>query len=469
MRAALYPRVSTEEQFKEGYSIDAQLDKMRAFCFSQGWTIYQEYVEEGKSGKDLDRPQMKKLLSELEQFDVVVVYKLDRISRSVSDINYLLETFEKNKVSFRSVTEPYDTTTSQGKLLVNIFASLAQFEREQIAERVKFALDRKVEGGERAGSPAPFGYDLDKGKLIINKEEAEWVKIIFNESRYKGKRSVCELLNSSGVKSKNGNYWNDSMVTYLIENPVYCGYLRWNYREIVGKKQTKGDSPMMIKGTHESIIEEQLFHEVQSAKKNRTRLHLKSTTDYPFSGIARCSRCGYAITGVTKNGKRIYRCVGRFKMKICDMPPVWESALEQELLQLFNDFDVLEKNPKTENKKDVEKLQSDLKKIRTRLERTKELYMDGELDKKKYKEKLTKDKEKENEIIQSLNEIDFKFDHVQFKNHLNNLSRTWDKFTYDEKKKAIQSILDYVIVDVTKMARVSGDKQEIKVIEVNYK
>ncbi len=170
MKTAVYVRVSTEEQVKEGYSISAQKERLDAYIKSQGWELVSYYVDEGVSAKDTNRPELQRMLKNIEEgfIDVVLVYRLDRLTRSVLDLYQLLESFEKNGCHFKSATEVYDTTTAIGRLFITLVAALAQWERENLGERVRMGMTQKVREGEWHGSTPPYGYQLDNGSLVIN-------------------------------------------------------------------------------------------------------------------------------------------------------------------------------------------------------------------------------------------------------------------------------------------------------------
>ncbi|MEH7355118.1 recombinase family protein [Neobacillus drentensis] len=466
MKAALYPRVSTEEQSKEGYSLAAQLEKMRAFCFSQGWTIYKEYTEEGRSAKNMERPQLQSLLSELNQFDVVLVYKLDRLSRNVGDINYLLDTLEKNNVAFKSVTEPYDTTTAQGKLLINIFASLAQFEREQLAERTHMGMARKHEEGSRNGGRAPFGYYLDKdGNLAINEIEAKWVRWMFESFHTKGKKMITEELNKNGVKTRTGTFWNHSAVDYVVTNPVYYGALRWNYRTKQGNRTYE---EVIVEGNHPAIITKEVYDAIKKKRKDRKNTGWKSRTVYPFTSVLRCARCGHAMHGGKRTRTdgtehRFYKCAGRFEYKICDMPVIAEDTIEQEFIKSLYYVKVEADVPEQEvvNTKEIKK---ELKKIEERKSRWKELYVDGDLTKKQYKEKMDEEIEKENELIRSL-EIRQETPTTEVINNIiENIKTKWYNITLENRKQILTTIFDTIEIECLKSH--SGGLGERPLIEI---
>ncbi|MGN0134622.1 MAG: recombinase family protein, partial [Anaerotignum sp.] len=170
MRIATYIRVSTQEQALEGYSIDAQKERLTSYCKAKGWTLSAEYIDGGFSGSNLERPQMQKLISDISLglFDGVLVYKLDRLSRSQKDTLYLIEdVFLKNNISFVSLNENFDTSTPFGRAMIGILSVFAQLEREQIKERTRMGLEERIKKGHHH-SYAPFGYRLTESGLEIH-------------------------------------------------------------------------------------------------------------------------------------------------------------------------------------------------------------------------------------------------------------------------------------------------------------
>lgn len=466
MKVALYPRVSTEEQSKEGYSLAAQLEKMRAFCFSQGWTIYKEYVEEGRSAKDMERPQLQALLADMAYYEVVLVYKLDRLSRNVGDINYLLNTFEKNKVAFKSVTEPYDTTTSQGKLLINIFASLAQFEREQLAERTYMGMARKHEEGSRNGGRAPFGYYLDdNGNLDIDEVEAKWVRWMFESFHTKGKKMITEELNKNGVRTRTGAYWNHSAVDYVVTNPVYYGALRWNYRTKQGNRTYE---EVVVEGNHPAIITKEIYDAIKKTRKDRKNTGWKSRTVYPFTSVLRCARCGHAMHGGKRSRAdgsvyRFYKCAGRFEYKMCDMPVLAEDTIEQEFIKSL-EYVPVETDAPDQQEVDYVEIKKEIKRIENRKANIKDLYIDGELTKKEYKDKMESETEKENALRRSL-EIQSEISTSEAINSIvENIKTKWQDISLENRKRIMTTIFDTILIECLKSH--SGGLGERPVLEI---
>lgn len=183
MRTAVYIRVSTDDQAREGFSIAAQREKLLAYIYSQGWEVADIYADEGVSAKDTNRPALTRMLADISRgcIDVVLVYRLDRLTRSVLDLYQLLQEFERYGVHFKSCTEVYDTTTAMGRLFITLVAALAQWERENLAERVKMGMGQMVRERKRPGGPPPFGYVLREGQLQLHPEEAKLVRTMFTQ------------------------------------------------------------------------------------------------------------------------------------------------------------------------------------------------------------------------------------------------------------------------------------------------
>jgi len=278
IRCAIYTRKSTEEGLDQTYnSLDAQREACEAYVMSQageGWSILPTlYDDGGFSGGNLDRPALQTLLADIDKglVDVVVVYKIDRLTRALADFARLVERFDKRNVSFVSVTQAFSTTTSMGRLTLNVLLSFAQFERELTTERIrdKFAASRR-RGIFMGGNP-PLGYDPKDRKLVINKQEAETVRFIF--SRYLELKSVGKLradLEQRNIRSKlwtsakgntkGGGSWYVGSLTHFLRNRVY-----------VGDAVHKGE---VFPGEHDPIISRELFDQVQ-AQLNTNRVNYR--------------------------------------------------------------------------------------------------------------------------------------------------------------------------------------------------
>src|SRR5918997_4607135 len=258
LRCAVYTRKSSEEGLEQEFnSLDAQRESCEAYVASQraeGWLLVPDrYDDGGFSGGTLERPALKRLLADIEAglVEVVVVYKIDRLSRSLMDFARLVDLFEAHQVTFVSVTQSFNTTTSMGRLTLNILLSFAQFEREVIGERIrdKFAASRAR--GMWMGGWAPLGYDVQNRRLTVNESEAALVRRIFERFVQVGSATklVAELARE-GVRNKRGKAVDKGFVYKLLHNRVYRG-------EAVHKGQSHP-------GEHEAIVDQDLWNKVHA-------------------------------------------------------------------------------------------------------------------------------------------------------------------------------------------------------------
>ena len=277
VRCAVYTRKSTEEGLDQDYnSIDAQRDAGHAYIASQraeGWIpVQDDYDDPAFSGGNMERPALKRLMADIEKglVDVVVVYKVDRLSRSLSDFARMVDLFDRQGVSFVSVTQQFNTTSSMGRLTLNILLSFAQFEREVTGERIRDKIAASKAKGMWMGGVPPLGYDVVGRKLIVNPAEAKVVKRIFQ--RFLALGSTTELVKELKVDNVCAKSWtaqsgrqrvgkpiDKSLLYKLLNNPVYLG-------EIRHKDKT-------YPGAHEAVIDRKTWDDVQAilATNHRTR------------------------------------------------------------------------------------------------------------------------------------------------------------------------------------------------------
>lgn len=247
MKTGIYVRVSTEEQV-DGFSINAQIDKLMKYSDSCDWEVIDFYIDEGISGKNLcDRSEVKRLIDDVcnHRINNVLVYKLDRITRSVKDLIYLIELFDKYNCTFNSMTEKIDTSNAVGRMFIKIIGIFAEFERENLAERVSMGYEQKTREGNYTNCNGVYGYDYVDGKLIVNYNESIVVKNIFN-SFLNGESMlrIAKRLESNFVPTKRGGKWRTSTIKSILTNPLYIGNVRYglhknNGFEVVGKNIDK--------------------------------------------------------------------------------------------------------------------------------------------------------------------------------------------------------------------------------------
>lgn len=474
MKAAVYARVSTDEQFKVGYSIDSQKENIINFIKSQSWDVYDIYTEEGVSAKNLNRPAMQRLIKDAQnqKFDVVVFYKLDRLVRSVSDLDKLLQLFDANNIAIRSVTEPFDTTTAMGRFLITLVAAIAQWERETISERVVINMTKKANLGERNGGKAPYGYFLEDGVLKINENEARFVRDIFRMyNSGKGLRSIVLYLNQFGIQK------DIRTIGRMIENPVYSGKLRWG-------NKSKNDTIISDELTHSPIVDSETFEYTQQIRMSRAREGKKATSPYHFSGVLKCSRCGSPLSGYFKKarGSKHYICIAKKNKGTCDLPMFTERALTNEFIfnispddperffALTKDFN-LEAPDKEDQTQLIKELESNLAAIRTRKKNWLMALGDGVISQEEYISMTQEDTKKEQLFKEQINEIsqeNITLDKETILELLRSISQLWDTATDYEKKSFINELFESIVVDVpSTYTRGPGKTPSVIIKEVN--
>ena len=229
MRAAIYLRVSTEDQAREGYSLEAQRKRLTAYCKARGWDVADVYVDDGHSGRSVKRPAYARMLEERQSWDLILVLKMDRIHRNSVNFTLMMDSLRAWGKEFNSMQESFDTTTAMGRFVMDIMQRIAQLESEQIGERVRVGMEQKARKGEGImGSGHPYGYDIHDGGLIVNEEEAKVVRAIYRlRTEGQSLQRIADHLNSIGVRSKKGLDWKRQSISRILRNPLYCGCLRW--------------------------------------------------------------------------------------------------------------------------------------------------------------------------------------------------------------------------------------------------
>lgn len=311
----IYIRVSTEDQAKDGFSIHAQREKLTKYAEANDWDIYDFYVDDGISGKNLDgRPEVTRLLNDVKEGKVnnVLIYKLDRLTRSVRDLIYLIELFEKHCCTFNSQTEKIDTSNAVGRMFVKIIGIFAEFERENLAERVAFGYEQKTREGNYTNTNGVYGYDYIVGeqKLVINDIEKDIVNRIFDlyidgSSYFK----ISRLFNAENVPTKRGGHWAPSTIKSIIHNPLYIGKVRYG----VGVKNN--DKSFTVDGNDiESIIDIDKWEKANKIVETRKHYQMRrySSDNSYFFHFIKCSKCGGVISARQQKQKGklyiTYRC-----------------------------------------------------------------------------------------------------------------------------------------------------------------
>lgn len=316
-KVALYVRVSTTSQLEEGYSIEEQKAKLESYCDIKDWHVYKVYTDGGFSGSTTERPALEQLIKDAQNklFDTVLVYKLDRLSRSQKDTLYLIEDiFLKNNIEFVSLLENFDTSTPFGRAVIGLLSVFAQLEREQIKERMQLGkLGRAKAGKSMMWAKTSYGYDYNKdtGTMTVNEYEALAVKEIFTS--YLAGMSITKLRDKINEEYPKQPAWSYRTIRGILANPVYCGL-----------NQYKGQT---FQGTHKPIISLVDFEQTQRelAKRQQTAKELSNPrpfqAKYMLSGLAQCGYCHAPLKVILgqkrKDGTRFkrYECYQRHPRK----------------------------------------------------------------------------------------------------------------------------------------------------------
>ena len=386
MRVGLYPRVSGHEQ-EDNYSIPEQIDRMKKYCESRDWLVYKIYTDSGYTGSNMERPGLQDMIKDAEsgKIDMVLVYKLDRLSRSQKDTLFLIEdVFDKHGVGFTSMTENFDTSTAHGKFIIGILSVFAQLEREKIKERTMIGKDsRAKEGKWHGGSTPPIGYDYVDDMLIQNEYEVMQIKEAA-DLLLKGTpaRTIERLFEEKGYRHKHG-IWDAKTIKRVVANPINVGYIKHRDK--------------LYKGLHEPIFDQATYDAIIELMDERRKQYGTTKPHQSLlGGILFCKNCGarYARQNYNSN-YLVYMCYSRSKkMKKMIKDPtcknknyrmeVLEGIVLDEIKRLVVDpnriEEVRENRPENDNTEKIKTINSEIAKIDTQISKMMDLYALGTID-----------------------------------------------------------------------------------------
>ncbi|WP_238904417.1 recombinase family protein [Clostridium sp. YIM B02506] len=502
-RIAAYLRVSTAEQAEEGYSIDAQENVIRQKCEEEGKELVVVYADKGISGKSMtNRLQLQQMLQDAKEgkFDEVWVWKTNRLARNQYDLLTIVKELESYDVAFKSCSEAFETTTSAGRLMLHLLASIGEFERETIVENVKIGMKQRAKTGKWNGGIV-LGYksvilNENNTRLEVVPEEATTVRKIFElYSSGKGLKAITNQLNHEGYKTKKSNMFGTGGVKDILMNPVYTGKIRYNVRENWSEKRRKGvnKNPIVVDGEHEAIIPMELWEKVQEMYKLKAGKPKKAfESNYLLTGLMKCPVCGASmVAGRTKkkrkdgtyNVTRYYVC-GNWRNKgtaACNSNGVRADHAEEYVLSrikevVFNEkvLKDIVKNLNRERKdiiipleKEQEQLTKSLKDLENRKNRIFELYEDGTIDKPTLAQRMEKitaeiDVQSKRRIqiqkeLESNDSVNIPYEVV--KNTLSNFHKLLEITAPEDKKTLLQLIINKITIK---------NKKDIESIELHF-
>ena len=459
-KVAIYVRVSTSSQAEEGYSIDEQKAKLEAYCEIKDWKIYDTYIDGGFSGANTQRPELERLISDVKRkkVDIVLVYKLDRLSRSQKDTLFLIEdVFAKNDVAFISLQENFDTSTPFGKASIGMLSVFAQLEREQIKERMMLGKEGRAKNGKSMSwTTIPFGYDYSKetGILSVNPTQALIVNRIFTE--YLNGKPVAKIIRDLNAEGHVGRKkpWGETITKYLLKNETYLGKVKYKDK--------------VYEGQHEPIITQELFDLVQLEVEKRQISALEKYNNprpfrakYMLSGLMKCGYCGASLglryTRKDKNGisHHKYQCRNRHSKdleKRCKSGWYSKEELERDVIKELEriKFDPKYKNETLAKKEEtikVEEIKKQLERINNQVSKLTELYLDEIITRKELDEKNAKIKTERQFLEEQLENQKSNVMSIR-KRKLTRLLKDFDveKLSYEDASKIVKNVIKEIIV-----------------------
>lgn len=497
MKVAGYIRVSTEEQSKEGYSLDAQREKLINYCKSQeGWELVEIYPEEGRSAKDLNRPELQRMLEDAinRKYDVILVYRLDRLTRSVIDLYDLLQQFEQHSIKFKSATEVYDTTTAMGKLFITIVAALAQWERENLSERVRFGMEELVRKGNWHGGPVPFGYKWEDKQMTIVPEESKILrKMRDTYMSGEGLGSTSKALNALGLLRR-GKKWSAQSVWYTLDNPFYAGRIRYGEKKKNGKYASrKKEERVNVIWSDTGFPTIFTWEEYQEHKDRMQRKEFyghSKKREYRFSGVMHCARCGGRLIGRPYRNKKIngewsipyynYICSGRSMSMGCDLPLLKQELAEKLIMEHIEKISLevtripQQSEETTDGADEVKLLQKELKVIADRRKKWQYMFTEDLISADDLRERKKEDDEKESFIKEQIEKIQFADSKVQKLtiDKMLKIRDIWELIDDGEKKEMMQTLFKRIVVDCEvkngKKAAAKGKFLPFHITEIEY-
>ncbi|MFT9082522.1 recombinase family protein [Liquorilactobacillus satsumensis] len=464
MLVGCYLRVSTIDQAEEGYSIEQQKDKLKQYCSVKDWNVYKFYVDAGFSGSNINRPAMQELIEDVNnnKIGTILVYKLDRLSRSQKDTLYLIEdVFNKHKVSFVSLNENFDTSTAFGKASIGILATFAQLEREQIKERMQMGKMGRAKTGKAMNwwNPA-FGYIYNRETYDIDQFKADIVKRIYKD--YLSGTSInkiAENLNSEGHLGKD-RQWSFRTVRMILANSDYTGNVKYH-----GK---------IYAGQHTPIIDQKAFETTQKELKIRQQeAYSKNNNPRPFqskyilSGLLECKYCSCNLALVQyrprKDGTHlsVYKCPSTMRKKMFTQRQLSNCISKTQERQMLEEYVIKEISKLQANTDKIELMSSskvvdvdayeiELEKIEKSLKKLVNIYVDTDsltidiFNEKK--EALLSQKNAINKKIQSIKKKQPELSIKDAKKVLRGINGNITRASYDTKYKIVRKLIKKIIV-----------------------
>lgn len=467
----LYTRVSTEDQSRYGHSLDEQEDKLKKLCKFKEYEIYKLYREEGVSAKNTNRPKFKEMINDMKsgKINKIVIYKLDRLTRSIKDLEMICTMLEEYDCSLESVAEEINTDTANGKFFIRMATILAQLEIERTSERTKFGLEGATKKGHLSGKP-PIGYTKTNNskKLVIDEIEADVVKRIFR--LYLDGLSVCSICKLFNQEEVLNRRWATTTVDKILSNQLYIGNMEYG-------KRGKGEI-QIFENVVPAIMDKTSFEMVQKRKeKNLKNFHRKLV--YIFMQKIRCPHCnkimgGSSSTSKNKTKHTYYKCA-HCKIRIN------ETKIEKTLMKFLNDmldfFLIVDNSFKPslnkDTKNDIKKYQKLEKELTEKSSRIKKAFIDGLIEPTTLQLELNEIETELEYVKNRLTELQNIKESLEYKQDIKTIfnlkeiekmkqkadyvktNNLWRKLTKEQKQYLINKYIDEIEIDYDKDYNVS--------------
>ena len=478
----LYPRVSTEDQFRNGHSLDEQKERMLKLCDYKNYEVYKVYEDAGISAKNMNRPAFQEMIQDIKdgKINKIIVYKLDRLTRSIKDLEEICTFLEENNCSLESMCEDINTSTANGKFFIRMLTILAQLEIERTSERTKFGMVGAVKKGHFVGRP-PIGYDKVDKKLVINDIESEVIRRIF-DFYIKGiaANAITKLLNEEKALNRK---WIPTLVDRILSNEIYIG----NY---VHRKTVSDEESQKFVGVAPAIIEEEVFNIAQIQKQKNLKNYKRKQT-YIFMQSIKCPKCGTIMGGCSSKShtgeKHCYYQCANCKTRVS------EKKIEKQMINFLDDmldfFLLIDNTYKPylyqDTEKELKKCNKIIDELNTKEKRIKSAFVNGiveemelkdELKKKKNQKKITEEKIKDLTIKESTedhkNEMKLiynlkQLEQIKNKSYYVRKNHLWDKLSKEQKQELVFKYIDNISIEVDKKKNVFIKKININKKEIN--
>lgn len=477
----IYPRVSTEDQSRFGFSLDEQEESLKRLCEWKGYKIYKVYREEGVSAKSMNRPRFQEMIQDMKdgKINKILVYKLDRLTRSIQDLETICKLLEEYKCDLESECEEINTSTPTGVFFMRMTTILAQLEIERTSERTKFGLMGAAKKGHFSGK-APIGYRKINKELVIDEVESEVVKDIFKS--YLSGQSVCTITKRLNEKNALNRNWRTTTIDRMLSNYIYAG----NYQH---RKRIQNEETILLEDVCPAIIDKHDFELVQKQKEKNLKNYTRKHT-YVYMQKIVCSRCnkimgGSSTTSRNKPTQIYYKCN-------CCNTRINEKKIEQPLMLFLNDmldyYLLIDNNYKSFFNEDltieIKRYEKILKDLNTKLQKIKSAYLNSDIEQDDFidEEKSIKMQIEETKIkLNNLNNADenlnhkedlrlynnlFQLEKMKYKSYYVRKNGLWNKLTKEQKAELITKYIDSIEIEKKKdeiiIKKININKKEIK-------